>query len=87
MKQLITTRTISIDDLRRNFGEIKKALPFVIFTLTDRGKPIAHLSATREMKKKMMMKTAGSIKGTDLDQDEVWKAVLKKSSRRIDVTL
>lgn len=75
MKQMYSDRTISIDDLRRNFGEIKKALPYVRFILTDRGKPIAELSATREMKKEMMMKTAGTLKETDLDHDDIWKQV------------
>lgn len=87
MKSLITQRTIPIDDLRRKFGAIKKASPYVTFTLTDRGKPIAELSATREIKKEMMMKTAGGLKGTDLDQDEVWKKVLQKTSRKTSVIL
>jgi hypothetical protein len=87
MKYFTTTRTIPIDDLRRNFGAIKKSLPYITFTLTDRGKPIAELSATREMKKEMMMKTAGRLKGTDLDRDEVWKKILEKTSRKTDVTL
>lgn len=87
MKSLPSERTISIDDLRRKFGEIKKELPYVTFTLTDRGKPIARLSATRETKRAIMMRTAGGMKGTDLDSDSVWKEVLKKTSRKTSITL
>ncbi len=75
-------KTISIDDLRRNFGEIKKSLPYTTFIITDRGNPIGVLSATREMKKERMQSTAGAFKGTELDNDELWKDVLQKHSRK-----
>lgn len=75
-------QTISVDDLRRNFGAIKKQLPFVEFIVTDRGKPIAQVSAAPEVKQGMMEKTFGAWKGTELDDDTLWKEVLKKKSRK-----
>ncbi len=84
---LATERTISIDELRRNFGEIKKELPFVTFILTDRGKRIGILSATKEMKKELMQSTAGAFKGTELESEELWNDVLKKHSRKEDIIL
>lgn len=87
MKHLVFERTISIDDLRRNFGEIKKELPYVTFILTDRGKRIGTLTATREMKRELMKSTAGSFKGTELEDDTIWKDVLKKRSRKGDITI
>ncbi len=80
-------KAISIDDLRRNFGEIKKSLPHVTYIITDRGNPIGVLSATREMKKKLMQSTAGAFKGTELDDDKLWKDVLRKHSRKGDIAL
>ena len=78
---------ISIDDLRRNFGEIKKKLLSVDFILTDRGNPIATLKATPNLKKKAMMETAGSLKDTKIDSDSLWNEVLKKKSRKDEIHL
>ena len=80
-------KTISVNDLRRNFGELKKLLPSVEFIVTDRGKPIAMLSSTREMKRELMRSTAGAWKGTELDDDELWNDVLRKHSRKKDINL
>ena len=80
-------KTISIDDLRRNFGEIKKELPSVTFILTDRGREIATLKASREIKQAMRQSTAGSFKGTELDNDALWKDVLKRHSRKSSISL
>lgn len=87
MNILTTERTISLDELRRNLGEIKKELPYVTFILTDRGNRIGILTATREMKRNLMKSTAGSFKGTKLENDMLWKEVLKKHSRKGDITL
>lgn len=87
MFTITTEKSISVDELRRNFGEIKKELPFVTFIITDRGKPIGKLSATAEIKKEMMQSTAGAFKGTELDNDALWEDVLKKHSRKKTVTL
>lgn len=81
------TQTISVDDLRRNFGEVKKKLPFVDFIITDRGNPVGVLKATPEMKKQLMKQVAGALKGAELDSDTLWQEVGKKSSRKEDITL
>jgi len=87
MNTIAIEKTISVDDLRRNFGEIKKELPYVTFILTDRGKRIGVLSATREIKKELIKSVAGVFKGTELDNEELWEDVLKKKSRKKDITL
>lgn len=81
------TQTISADDLRRNFGEVKKKLPFVDFIITDRGNPVGVLKATPEIKKQLMKQVAGALKGTELDSDTLWQEVEKKTSRKEDITL
>lgn len=81
-------KTIAINDLRRRFGEIEEALPFVDhFILTKKGRPFAILSATPSVKKEQMKKTAGAFKGTSLASDVFWKNVLKKKSRKENITL
>lgn len=81
------TQMISVDDLRRNFGEVKKKLPYVEFIVTDRGHPIAQLSATPQMKRERLLRLAGAWKGTDLENDGVWKDVLKRKSRKTAISL
>jgi hypothetical protein len=79
---------IAINDLRRRFGEIEEALPFVDhFVLTKKGKPFAILSATPSVKKENMKKTAGAFKGTKFATDAFWKDVLKKKSRKENISL
>ena len=78
---------ISADELRRNFGAIKKQLHSVEFIVTDRGKHIAHLAATPEMKRQRLQELAGAWKGTDLDSDDLWNDVLKRKSRRTTISL
>lgn len=81
-------KTIAINDLRRKFGEIEEALPFVDhFILTKKGRPFAILSATPMVKKEEMKKTAGAFKGTKLATDTFWKDVLKRKSRKENITL
>lgn len=81
-------KIIAINDLRRKFGEIEEALPFVDhFILTKKGRPFAILSATPMVKKEEMKKTAGAFKGTKVATDSFWKDVLKKKSRRENITL
>lgn len=80
--------TISINDLRRNFGEVEKVLPFVDhFIITKKGRPFAHLSATPTVKKELMKKYAGAFIGTMLEDERIWKKVLKKESRKVRVIL
>ena len=76
-------RIISINDLRRRFGEIEKELPHVNrFIITKKGKPFAILSADPEIKRKRLLEMAGIWKNTDFDDDKLWKEVLKRKSRR-----
>lgn len=81
-------KTISINDLRRKFGEIEKKLPFLDYmVVTKKGKPFAVLSATLATKRELMKETAGIFKGTKLETADIWKEVLKKKSRREDITI
>ena len=74
-------KTIAISDLRRKFGEVEKELPFVNrFIITKKGKPFATLSADPSIKRAMLLRLAGSLKGTKLDNDKLWKDVLKRKS-------
>ena len=83
-----SSRTISINDLRRKFGEIEKTLPFVDqYVVTKKGKPFALLTATPMVKRELMKKTAGAFKGTPLDKEGLWKEVLKKKSRKEEIVL
>lgn len=84
----VNENTISISDLRRKFGEIEQALPFVShFILTKKGRPFAILSATPSVKKEQMKKTAGVFKNTKLAIDGFWKDALKKKSRKENIIL
>lgn len=88
MSLITSERTVSINDLRRRFGEIERELPFVDrFILTKKGKPFAVLSATRAAKREIMKDTAGAFKNTSFDRDDFWKEILKKKSRKKKITL
>jgi len=79
----IYRRIISITELRRNFGEITKELPFVeSLILTKGGEPFAELKAVPGEKKKVMMGVAGAWKNTELDKDKLWEKVFERKSRR-----
>lgn len=76
-------KTIAISDLRRKFGEVEKELYHVNkFIITKKGKPFAVLSADPSVKREMLLKLAGSLKGTELDNDKLWKDVLKRKSSK-----
>ena len=84
----VAENSVSINDLRRNFGEIEKTLPFVShFIITKKGRPFAVLSATPAVKRDLMKKTAGAFKRSKLDNDALWKEVLKKKSRKQNISL
>lgn len=88
INNIYTDKTIAISDLRRKFGEIEKALPFVDhFILTKKGRPFATLAATSAVKKSLMKKTAGALRRTSFDNDALWKEVFKRKSRLKDITL
>jgi len=77
------TNIIPITDLRRNFGKISEDILSVeSFVLTKGGKPFAILKAAPELRKESLMKAAGAWKGTILDDDELWKKVLTRKSRK-----
>lgn len=81
-------KTIPISDLRRKFGNIERVLPYVDhFIITKKGKPFATLAATLAVKKSLMRRTAGVLKGTNLDNDALWKEVLKRKCRVKDISL
>ena len=84
----ITDKLIPINELRKRFGEIEKKLPTTdFFILTKKGKPFAILSAHQDVKRELMQRSFGGLKGTDLDNDEIWKEILKKKSRKSRITL
>ena len=85
---VLNTKTIPISDLRRKFGEIEEMLPLVdYFTLTKKGRPFAILSATPAVKKEILKKFAGILKNTELDNDGLWREVLKRKSRKRSIRL
>ena len=84
----VSDNIIAINDLRRRFGEIEEALPFVDhFILTKKGKPFAVLSATPLVKRELMKSMAGAFKGSPLESDNVWKKILKRKSRKRNINL
>lgn len=75
-------KVISINELRRRFGEIESSLPFVDhFIITKNGVPLGILTPAPQIKKGLMRKTAGAFKNTALDSESFWKKALKKKSR------
>lgn len=81
-------RIISITELRRNFGAITADLARIdSLILTRGGEPFAILKATSEEKMKVLKKAAGAWKGTALDDDDFWKEVFKRKSRRGRINL
>jgi hypothetical protein len=84
----ILNRIVSITELRRNFGVITENLAKIeSLIITKGGEPFAILKATLNTKKKILDKARGSWENTSLDDDELWKAVFKKKSRRDKVVL
>ena len=78
-----TDKTIAISDLRRKFGEVERELPYVNrFIITKKGKPFAILSADPAIKRKHLLEMVGIWKNTDLDDDKLWKEVIKRKSRK-----
>ncbi len=82
------TKTIPITALRRNFSQVEKLLATEDkIRITKKGHWIATLSPSTELKRNLLKKTAGALKGTQLDDDELWANVGKKHSRTEKVTL
>lgn len=79
----MNSKIISITELRRNFGEISEDLLSVeSFILTKGGRPFAILKAAPELRREKLKKYAGCLKETDLDDNNIWKEVLKRKSRK-----
>lgn len=84
----MTSKIISVTELRRRFGEITADLAEVdSVILTRGGEPFAILKASPEEKRKILRKTAGAWKNSSLDNDLIWKEVFKRKSRKEAVNL
>lgn len=81
-------RIVSITELRRNFGELTANLGRIdSLILTKGGEPFATLRAVPLEKMKVLKKAAGAWRGSDLDDDEVWRKVGKRKSRKKTISL
>lgn len=79
---------IPITDLRRNFGEITANLAMTDgIILTRGGEPFAILKAVPSAKKKVLKKSYGAWKGTGLDDNNLWKEVFKRKSRKNEILI
>jgi hypothetical protein len=79
---------IPISQMRKKFGEIETMLPYVDhITITKKGKPLAIITAAPEIKRSMIKKYAGSLKGSELDNEKIWKRVFKRKSRKKPIKL
>lgn len=93
MKFSFTTRTVSIHELRKRFGEIERTLPFVRhITITKNGRPIARISSLIPKKDRKsgiegLKEFAGLWKGKDLDDDKLWENILERQSRSKSIKL
>lgn len=85
---MITKNIIPISELRKKFGHIEAALPYIdYFILTKKGKPFATLSATTDVKRTVIKKYAGAFRKLGLDDDKLWKRILRKTSRKRPIRL
>ena len=82
------TKIMPITDFIRKFGEYSDLLPSLDkLILTREGRPFAEMRATAEAKSAARKKYAGIFAGSDLDNDQLWKAVAKRSSRKNKIKL
>lgn len=90
MNTLGTKRpTVTINDLRKRFGEIERSLPYIDHvTITKNGKPFARISPlsskrnTQHSAADRFSKYFGIWKDTDMDSDKFWKDILARKSRK-----
>lgn len=79
---------ISVTDFIRNFGDYTKILPEVEkLVLTRDGRPFAEVKIVPEEKNKKLLTFFGLWKGTDLDDDKLWKNVLIRKNRKKPIKL
>ncbi len=82
---MLASKIIPITDLRRNFGEnTEDILSVESYILTKGGRPFAIMKAAPELRRKMLKKAMGAWKNTELDDDDLWKDILKRKSRKKD---
>lgn len=82
---MLATRIIPITDFRRNFGEnTDDILSVESYILTKGGRPFAVVKAAPELRRENLKMAMGAWKNTDLDDDGLWKDVLKRNSRKKD---
>ena len=75
--------TVPATDFVRKFGYYTDLLPKVNkINVTRGGKKVGVFSIPPEQKKKAFRAFAGSLKGTGFDNDEIWKEVFKRKSRK-----
>lgn len=77
------TKIIPITDFIRKFGAYADLLPTLdSLILTRDGRPFATVRATPEEKNRQLLSFFGIWKGTSLDNDRLWKNVLKRRNRK-----
>lgn len=82
---MLATKIIPITDFRRNFGEnTDDILSVESYILTKGGRPFAVVKAAPELRRENLKMAMGAWKNTDLDNDDLWKDVLKRNSRKKD---
>ncbi len=82
---MLATKIIPITDFRRNFGEnTDYILSVESYILTKGGRPFAVVKAAPELRRENLKMAMGAWKNTDLDNDDLWKDVLKRNSRKKD---
>lgn len=82
------TRTVSSTDFIRNFGTYADLLPQIdeLVVIRD-GRPFATFKATPEEKNRGLLKFSGLWKGTELDDDTIWKTVFKRKNRKTPIKI
>lgn len=84
---MLGTKIIPVTDFIRNFGnESADILLYESFILTKGGKPFLNVTAAPELRRETLKKAAGGWKGTDLDDDNFWREIFKRKSRKKPVT-
>lgn len=72
-----------VTDFLRNFREYADMLPKVDkLILTREGRPYMEVKLTAEERNERLLKLWGAWKGTSFDNDEFWKKVLVRKSRK-----
>lgn len=80
--------TVPATDFVRKFGYYTDLLPKVNkINVTRGGKKVGVFTVPSEHKKKAFRAFAGSLKGTEFDNDEIWKEVFKRKNREEPIVL